>query len=338
MGDVFKPILAITMGDAAGIGGEIIDKALSRKEVYDLSRPLVVGDTRVLKNALQVAHVQLQFNPVEKVADAIFRHGVIDVLDLKSIDTDNLVMGKPQAMAGKASVEYVEKAVRLALRGEVHAIVTAPLSKEAMNMAGYRYAGHTELIAHLTRTDNYAMMLAARGLRVIHVTTHVSMREACSQIKKDRVLRTILLANGALRGLGIEGGKIAVAGFNPHAGEAGLFGTEEIEEITPAVKEAVKSGMNVAGPFPPDTVFLRTQKGEFDIAVAMYHDQGHIPLKMVGFERGVNVTIGLPVIRTSVDHGTAYRRAALKLGTGDPTSLLEAIKLAAQMARAKFGS
>ncbi len=335
MEDKFRPIIAITMGDAAGIGAEIIDKALSKREIYQLCRPIVIGDLGVLMDSLKIAKVDLRFNPVKDPSEAKFQHGMVDIIDLGNIEIEKLVMGCPQAMAGKASVEYIEKAVKLALNGEVHAIATAPLNKEAMNMAGYNYAGHTEILANLTNTKDYAMMLTAGNFRVVHVTTHVSMREACSSIKKERVLTTIKLAHEAMLSLGIDNARIAVAGLNQHAGEGGLFGKEEIEEIIPAVEEAKKFGINVKGLYPPDTAFLRASKGEFDVVIAMYHDQGHIPIKMAGFEYGINVTIGLPIIRTSVDHGTAYRRAGLRLGTADPTSLIEAIKLATQMAKAR---
>lgn len=338
MTNEFKPIIAITMGDAAGIGAEITDKTLAKKEIYDLCNPIVVGDLNTLKDHMKVAKVDLEFNSIEKVSDAGFNFGTVDVIDLKNIELEKLVMGRPQAMAGKASFEYVKKAVELALDGKVHAIVTAPLNKEAMNMASIKYAGHTEILADLTNTKDYAMMLAAGNFRVIHVSTHVSMREACDLVKKDRVLRVIQLANEVLLNLGIKEPKIVVSGLNPHSGESGLFGKEEIEEVEPAMEEAKKLGINVVGLYPPDTVFLRASKGEFDIVIAMYHDQGHIPLKMAGFELGINVTVGLPIIRSSVDHGTAYRRAGLRLGTGDPTSLIEALKFATQMAKGKFGS
>lgn len=328
-----RPTIGITMGDAAGIGPEIIDKALSKKEIYKISRPIVIGDASVLSDALKVAKVKVKIQPVAGPSSARFEFGTIEVIDLKNIRLSELKMGQVQAMAGKASVEYVQKAVELALRGEIDAMVTAPLNKEAMNISGYDYAGHTEILADLTKTKDYAMMLVAGKLRVVHVTTHVSMKQACSLIKKERVLTVIRLTHQVVQRLGTEKPKIAVAGFNPHAGESGMFGDEEIREITPAIEDARKSGMDVLGPMPPDTVFLRASKGEFDAVVAMYHDQGHIPVKMLGFESGVNVTIGLPIIRTSVDHGTAYRRAGLRLGTGDPTSLEEAIKLAVQMAR-----
>ncbi|MFC1506847.1 4-hydroxythreonine-4-phosphate dehydrogenase PdxA [Thermoproteota archaeon] len=328
-----NPILGITMGDAAGVGPEIIDKALAKKEFYDIARPIVIGDVSVIEDALKVAKVKVDINSVKDISEAKYEHGTIEVIDLKNIQLSELKMGQVQAMAGKASVKYVEKAVEMALENKIDAIVTAPLNKEAMNLAGYDYAGHTEILAHLTKTKDYAMMLVAGQLRVIHVTTHVSMRDACELIKKDRVLTTIRLTDEVTKKMGVEAPKIAVSGFNPHAGESGLFGNEEIEEIIPAIESAKKNNMNVIGPMPPDTVFLRASRGEYDAVVAMYHDQGHIPVKMLGFESGINVTIGLPIIRTSVDHGTAYRRAGLRLGTGDPTSLEEAMKLAVQMAK-----
>jgi 4-hydroxythreonine-4-phosphate dehydrogenase len=328
-----NPILGITMGDAAGVGPEIIDKALAKREFYDIARPIVIGDVSVIEDALKVAKVKVDINSVKDISEAKYEHGTIEVIDLKNIQLSELKMGQVQAMAGKASVKYVEKAVEMALENKIDAIVTAPLNKEAMNLAGYDYAGHTEILAHLTKTKDYAMMLVAGQLRVIHVTTHVSMRDACELIKKDRVLTTIRLTDEVTKKMGVEAPKIAVSGFNPHAGENGLFGNEEIEEITPAIESAKKNNMNVIGPMPPDTVFLRASRGEYDAVVAMYHDQGHIPVKMLGFESGINVTIGLPIIRTSVDHGTAYRRAGLRLGTGDPTSLEEAMKLAVQMAK-----
>jgi len=321
------------MGDAAGVGPEIIDKALAKKEFYNIARPIVIGDASVIEDALKVAKVKVDINSIKDISEAKYEHGTIEVIDLKNIRLSELKMGQVQAMAGKASVKYVEKAVEMALENKIDAIVTAPLNKESMNLAGYDYAGHTEILAHLTKTKDYAMMLVAGQLRVIHVTTHVSMRDACELIKKERVLTTIRLTDEVTRKMGVETPKIAVSGFNPHAGESGLFGNEEIEEITPAIESAKKNNINVIGPMPPDTVFLRASRGEYDAVVAMYHDQGHIPVKMLGFESGINVTIGLPIIRTSVDHGTAYRRAGLRLGTGDPTSLEEAMKLAVQMAK-----
>jgi 4-hydroxythreonine-4-phosphate dehydrogenase len=340
-----RPIIGITMGDAAGIGPEIIAKALSLREIYEVCRPVVIGDVDAMKEGVRVARLQLGINPIKKLSDAKFKHGTIDVLDLENIRIEELVMGKPQAMAGKASVEYVQKAVELALKGEIHAIATAPINKEAVSMAGYRYAGHTELLAHLTQTRDYAMMLIAGPLRVIHVTTHLPFSEVPSRIKKERVYRTIKLAHEAAEKLGIRNPRIAVAGLNPHCGEGGLFGGEEIEEIIPAVESARRDGLNVTGPIPADTVFVRARGGEFDIVVAMYHDQGHIPVKMLGLKwdeakkrwtsvGGVNMTVGLPIIRTSVDHGTAYGKAGRREGTANPQSLIEAIKMAARLVKA----
>jgi len=338
-----KPIVGITMGDAAGIGPEIIAKTLSLKEIYEVCRPVVIGDADVMGEGIKVARVKLEINPIKELSEARFEHGMIDVLDLDNVRVKDLEMGKPQVMAGKASVEYIEKAVELALRGEIHAVATAPINKEAINMAGYKYAGHTELLAHLTGTKDYAMMLTVEPLRVIHVTTHVSLSEVSKLIKKQRVFRTIRLAINVMRKLGFSNPRIAVAGLNPHCGEGGLFGREEIEEIIPAIELARKEGFNVVGPLPADTVFVRAKGGEFDIVVAMYHDQGHIPIKMLGLEwdeskkrwisvGGVNITVGLPIIRTSVDHGTAYGKAGRKEGTANPQSLIEAVKMAAKLA------
>ena len=339
-----KPIVGITMGDAAGIGPEIIAKALSLREIYETCRPVVIGDADVMREGIKVARVNLEINPIKELSEARFEHGIIDVLDLNNVRVKDLEAGKPQAMAGKASVEYIEKAVELALRGEIHAVATAPISKEAINMAGYKYAGHTELLAHLTGTRDYAMMLTAGPLKVIHVTTHVPLSEVSRMIKKERVLKTIRLAHQIMRKLGFSNPRIAVAGLNPHRGEGGLFGTEEIYEIKPAVEQARNEGINVEGPLPADTVFVKAKGGAYDAVVAMYHDQGHIPIKLLGLEwneerkewtmvSGVNITIGLPIIRTSVDHGTAFRKAGK--GTANPQSMIEAITLAAKMVEAK---
>ena len=331
-----KPIVGITMGDAAGVGPEIIAKALSTEDVFHICRPLVIGDADAMKEGVKTACLQLEIHPIRSASEGKFQYGIIDIIDLGNIRIEELEMGRPQPMAGKAAVEFVQKAVELALAGKIHAVATAPMNKMAVNMAGYKFVGHTELIAELTGTKNYCMMLVAEDLRVIHVTTHVSLREACDLIEKDRVLAAIRLAHQALKDLGFSNPRIAVAGLNPHAGEGGLFGREEIEKIRPAVEDAKELGVDVSGPYSADTVFLRAKNGEFDVVVAMYHDQGHIPVKMLGFESGVNVSLGMPIVRTSVDHGTAYRRAGLRLGTADPRSLAEAIKLAAKIAQMKL--
>ena len=326
-----KPIIAITMGDPAGVGPEVITKALSKKEIYDLCNPVVVGDSDVLRQAMRITKLNLEINSIKDLKEAKFSYGTIDVIDLNNVDIQKLEIGKVQEMAGRASLQYIETAVKLVMEGKAHAVVTAPINKEAIHLAGSKFPGHTEMIAHLTGAKEVAMMLVADKLRVFHVTLHMSLKDAVQSIKKDRVLKTIKIAYDALRGLGIENPKIAVAGLNPHASDGGLFGDEEEKEIAPAIKEAREIGINAIGPIPPDSVFYRALKGEFDGVVAMYHDQGHIPIKLIGFMKGVNVTVGLPIIRTSVDHGTAYDIAA------DPQSLIEAIKLATQMAKVKFG-
>lgn len=324
------------MGDAAGIGPEVIAKALSMREVYEICRPIVVGDADVMAEATKIAKVRLRINRIEQPDEAAFEYRTMDVLDLDNIDIDQLRLGEINRMAGRAAVEYVEKAVELALKGQIQAIATAPLNKEAMNTAGYDYPGHTEILAHLTQAKEYAMMLMAGPLKVVHVTTHVPLREACDLVTRESVLRTIVLAHRALRDLGIEKPRIAVAGLNPHAGEGGLFGKEEGDEIAPAIDSARGMGIDAEGPIPPDTVFYRAKRGEYDAVVAMYHDQGHIPVKLLGFEEGVNITIGLPIIRTSADHGTAFDIAGK--GIASPKSLFKAIETAVKMAKAKSAS
>jgi len=339
-----RPVIAITMGDPAGIGPEITVKALAVQEIYDISRPLVIGDLSAMREGSRVAKLSLGLRPVQALSGSCFEYGTIDVLDLANVNVAELKMGQPQAMAGKASVEYIATAVRLAKRGEVDAIVTGPISKEAINKAGYEYPGHTEMLADLTETRDFAMMLVAGSLRVIHVTTHVAYKEVPDLITRERVLKTIRLAHETLRDLGFEKPRIAVAGLNPHRGEGGLFGREEIEQIAPAVEDAQRMSIDVTGPLPPDTVFVRARGGAFDIVVAMYHDQGHIPIKMAGLQwdqaagrwtavGGVNVSVGLPIIRTSVDHGTAYGKAGRREGTANPQSLIEAVRLAVQLAQ-----
>lgn len=330
------------MGDAAGIGPEIIAKTLSTKGIYDICDPIVIGDAEVMKKSVDIAIVSLKIRPIQSTSEAKFQHGIADVLDLDNLNAEGIVMGQISPMAGKASVEFVQKAVELALEGKLHAIVTAPINKEAMNKAGYKYSGHTDLLASLTNTEDYAMMLIVGLLKVAHVTTHMSLRDACNEIKKRRVFKVIMLTYQALQDMGIKQPRIAVASLNPHAGEGGLFGNEEEKEISPAIQAARKTGINVNGPMPADTVFVRANGGAFDAVVAMYHDQGHIPAKLAGMEwnesnktwvavGGVNMTIGLPIIRTSVDHGTAYGKAGK--GTANPQSMMEAVKLAARMVK-----
>ena len=324
-----KPIVGITMGDAAGIGPEIIAMALSFPEVHQLCRPLVIGDAATIRDALKTMTTEIKVEEIKRVDNAKFNQGVIEVLDLHNIDPRVLLKGRVVPMLGKAAFEYLQRATDLALSGKIQAIVTAPLNKESLNKAGYHYSGHTEILAELCGGKEVCMMLIAGNLRVAHISGHLPLTEACRAVNKERILTVIRLSFEVIKKLGIPEPRIAVAGLNPHAGEMGLFGREEIAEISPAVKEARSQGMNVAGPIPPDTVFYRAKGGEFDLVIAMYHDQGHIPLKLWDFLGGVSITLGLPLIRTSVDHGTAFDRAGR--GTASPKSLIAAVGLAAQL-------
>jgi 4-hydroxythreonine-4-phosphate dehydrogenase len=333
--------IAITMGDAAGIGPEIIVKALERKDLHRKTLPVVVGDARTMEQAVSIAKSRQKILAISDLGQARDDPETVNVLDLKNINLPELKRGRVDPMPGKAAVEYIQKAVSLALEGRVAAIVTGPIHKEAINKAGFHYSGHTELLAELTGTKDYAMLLVHGPFRVSHVTTHTSLRRACELIKKDRVLTVIRLTHDLLKQLGIENPKIGVAGLNPHSGEDGLFGDEEQKEITPAIVEAREKGWDVEGPVPPDTVFTKLKGKSYDAVVAMYHDQGHIAVKLVGFSMksggsewtkmsGVNVTMGLPILRTSVDHGVAFGKAGQ--GRANPQSMVDAIKLAINLA------
>ncbi|MBI3989059.1 MAG: 4-hydroxythreonine-4-phosphate dehydrogenase PdxA [candidate division NC10 bacterium] len=328
-----RPLVGITIGDPAGIGPEVVLKALAEEKMYTLSRPLVIGDARIMERALGLCHLDLPLKVISSPKEVEGRFGLVEVLDLQNADPDLCSPGQLSAACGRAAVEYVFKATDLALANEVDAIVTAPLNKEAMRAAGFAYDGHTEILAERTGTKDYAMMLVVGRFRVIHVSTHCSLREAIEKVKTPRVLSVIRLAEQAVRGLGVRRPRVAVSGLNPHAGEHGLFGDEEAREIAPAVEEAKAEGIEATGPYPPDTIYARAKRGEFDIVVAMYHDQGHIPIKLVGFHWGVNVTVGLSIIRASVDHGTAFDIAGK--GIADARSIVETAKIAAKMARSR---
>ena len=330
-----KPILGITMGDPFGNGPEITVKALADRTVYDRCRPVVIGDMSSMeyaaKAAKKAAGIDIKVRAISAISEAKYEYGTIDVYDMGLIKPSDIPCDpedpKPfglgaTALGGEAAFQYVKKVIELALAGEVDATITNALSKEAINMAGHHYSGHTEIYADFTGTNKYTMMLAHEELRVVHVSTHVSLREACDRVKKDRVLDCIRIANAGCKALGIQTPKIGVAGLNPHCGENGMFGTEEIEEIQPAIDAALAEGICIPEkkPTPPDTVFSKALGGWYDIVVVMYHDQGHIPLKVKGFVynkaeghwdavAGVNVTLGLPIIRSSVDHGTGFGHA-----------------------------
>lgn len=338
------PVIAITMGDPASIGPEIAVKALKDKKIYEICRPLIAGDAGVFEKIITELGLDVKVNRIEKPADARFAFGTIDVVDLKNVDTSKLEYGKIDAMCGEASFRSVEKVIQLALAGEVDATVTGPINKKSINEAGHHFAGHTEIYAHYTNTKKYAMLLVEDHINVIHVSTHVSLRQACDLVKKDRILEVIELLRNGLTSLGKTNLKIGVAGLNPHAGDSGLFGTEDDQEILPAVEEARSRGYDVEGPVPPDTMFAKAATGAYGGVVAMYHDQGHIPFKLAGFKwnaakqqmesvKGVNITLGLPIIRTSVDHGTAFEIAGK--GIASPDAMMLAIESAVQLSNNK---
>src|SRR4030043_664418 len=340
----YRPLIGISVGDPSGIGPEITAKALSLPEIYELCRPLVVAEAEMMKNAVNFSGLDLKINAITSPKEGLLQLGVMDVLDMKNINAKFIKHKVISSDCGRASFEYVKKVIELALSKEIDATVTGPINKEALNRAGFHYSGHTEIYADLTQIKDYAMMLVHNQFRVIHVSTHVSLREACNRVKKDRVYRVIMLGYNAVKRLGVENPKIAVAGLNPHAGEEGMFGREEKEEIEPAIQQAQKEGLNVEGPIPPDTVFSKMQGGQYDLVVVMYHDQGHIPTKLIGFQyddktktwgsmSGVNITCGLPIIRVSVDHGTAFGKAGE--GRANPESIIQAIKIAARLALTK---
>lgn len=326
------PIIAITMGDAAGIGPEIIVKALAHPEVYEGCRPVVIGDVVRLRQAQAVTASPVQIHPIAShaVDKAGLRCGTLDCVDLALIPED-LPWGKISPCAGDAAFRYLEVAAQLAMQGSVQAICTAPLNKEALHAGGHIFPGHTELLAALTNVDEVSMMLSTPHLRVVHVTTHIGLLDAIEKIEPGLVERTITRAHTALVRSGIMNPRIGVCGINPHAGENGLFGRgEEGSKIAPAIEACRRHGWNVVGPLPADTLFFLAQRGDFDVVIAMYHDQGHGPIKVLGLELGVNITLGLPVVRTSVDHGTAFDIAGT--GKADERSLLEAIHQAVKLA------
>ena len=330
------------MGDPAGIGAEIIVKALSHVEVYQKCIPIVIGDYEPLKDAIKFCHLPIELREIHDVTEGQGEFGRIDVINMGYLERNSWEYTKNSALCGNASFQYVVYGIKVAMEEKVQAVVTAPINKKSLNMAGHAYNGHTEIFAEYTGTKDFAMLLASKTLRVIHVSTHCSLRDACDKVKKDRILEVIKLAYKGMNQLGIQHPKIGVAGLNPHSSENGLFGYEEERQIIPAIEEAKKAGIDVTGPESPDTVFVKCQAGQYDIVVAMYHDQGHIPLKLSGFQydlkedkyksvSGINCTIGLPIIRTSVDHGTAFGKAGE--GRANEESMLDAIFAGVEMAK-----
>ena len=339
-----KPIIGITMGDPAGIGPEISVKALNNSYIYDLCRPLIIGDASVISANVKFGNPTFKINRIDDVSQSQFSFGTIDVFDLANVNMQELEHGRVSAMAGNAAFEAVKKVIELALDRQVDATVTGPINKESINLAGHQFSGHTEIYAYFTSTEKYAMLLVLENLRVIHVSTHVSLRQSCDLVKTDRILEVIQLLDHACRQFGVDNPKIGVAGLNPHAGDGGLFGNEEETEIRPAIIKANELGILAEGPVPADTLFSKAKGGFYDGCVAMFHDQGHIPFKLEGFiwdeendrmesVQGVNITLGLPIIRSSVDHGTAFEIAGKGVASAD--ALLLAIEYAVKMAQNK---
>ncbi len=313
---------SVNMGDPAGVGCEVTLKALKNEDFRRKS--IIFGSYNIVKYYNELLNTNWEINVISSIDD--FDKGCVNVVEVLPLSLEDIEIGKVSAKCGDAAYRYVETAINWAMEGKIKAVVTAPLNKEALHLANHNFDGHTEIFATLTNTKKYAMMLWSEKLKVIHASTHVSLREACNRVKKDRIIDIIELANDSLKKMGIKEPKIAVAGLNPHAGESGIFGNEEILEIIPAVEEAKEKGIDVEGPIAPDTVFLKAYQGKYDIVVAMYHDQGHIPMKLLAFDSGVNITVGLPIIRTSVDHGTAFDIAGK--GIANEKSMVEAIKAA----------
>jgi len=330
-----RPRVAITMGDAAGIGPEITVKSLADPVATTWAIPVVLGDAAVLERAMAVTGVQLPVRRISRPAEAEGRPGTLEVIDYANVDPANHRWGELNPAHGAASVHYTREAGRLALAGEVDAMVSAPLNKEAMHAAGYPYEGQTEILGELTGSRP-AMVMVIDRMRVMLFTNHMALRAVCDFVRKDRVLDRLVLADAALRDMGIAHPRLAVAGLNPHASESGAFGREEQDEIIPAIAAARARGIGAEGPFPADTVFLKARDGAYDLTLALYHDQGLMAVKLVGFGRVVTLLIGLPLIRTSTGHGTAFDIAGKNLA--DHRNLLEAIRVAAEVARAKRGS
>ena len=321
-----KPFLAITMGDAAGIGPEVTAKTLIDPAMYEKCRPFVVGNTDAMNDALRLIKSDLKAVKLQTLEDVDGNYGQVEVFDLNNLDYSAITYGQLSEQSGNATVEWILKAGELAATGAIQAICTAPINKEACNLAGHKDIGHMEIFQSQTGAKDVATMLMARQLRVVHLTTHRSLRVACDYVTKENVLGKIMLTNEHFKRWGYPEPRIGVAALNPHASDGGLLGDEEFDEIRPAVQEAKANGVLVEGPVPADTVFNQNIDGKFDVCLAMYHDQGHIPIKVHDWERSVSVNLGLPFIRTSVDHGTAFDIAGK--GIADHVSMMESIKVA----------
>lgn len=330
-----RAIIAIPMGDPAGIGPEITMKSLAKKEIYDVCKPLVIGDTNVIKKAIEIVKADLQVNEVTSPEEGKYELGTVDIINLNNIDIEKHEYGQVSAQCGQGAFEYIKKAVELAMAGEVKALATTPINKESLKAAKVPYIGHTEMLEDLAGSHDPLTMFEVRGMRVFFLTRHLSLKDAIAQITKERVHDYLIRCDKALQRLGVEERKFAVAGLNPHSGENGLFGREEVDEIKPGIEAAVKDGIDAVGPVPADSVFFQALNGKYDAVLSLYHDQGHIATKMADFHRTISITNGLPFLRTSVDHGTAFDIAGKNIA--ESISMEECIKLAAKYAP-KFSS
>ncbi|PAD37616.1 4-hydroxythreonine-4-phosphate dehydrogenase PdxA [Terribacillus sp. 7520-G] len=325
-----RAIIAIPMGDPAGIGPEITMKSLSKQEIYDVCKPLVIGDTAVIKKAIEIVEANLEVNEVSSPADGQYELGTVDVINLDNIDMEKLEYGQVSAQGGQGAFEYIKKSVELAMDGQVQALATTPINKESLKAAKVPYIGHTEMLEDLAGSDDPLTMFQVNGMRIFFLTRHLSLKDAIAQMTKERVHDYLVRCDKALQRLGVESRRFAVAGLNPHSGEGGLFGWEEVEEIKPGIELAMKEGIDAVGPVPADSVFFQALNGKYDAVLSLYHDQGHIAAKMTDFHRTVSITNGLPFLRTSVDHGTAFDIAGKNIA--ESISMEECIKVAAEYA------
>lgn len=325
-----KPLIAVPIGDPAGIGPEIVAKSIDDRELFKSANCIVVGDKKIMENAIEIVNADLKINVVSDMKQCVFEEGIMNLFDLDNIDMDKFEFGKINAMCGRAAYEYIEKSISLAMNKEADAVATTPINKESLHAAEVNFIGHTEIFGALTDTEDPLTMFETNGMRVFFLTRHKSLRDMLDDIKKDRIIDYVKRCIDALKKLGVKEGTMAVAGLNPHCGEHGLFGYEEVEEIMPAVEELKKEGYDVAGPIPADSVFHQVAQGRYNSVLSLYHDQGHIATKTLDFDRTISVTNGMPILRTSVDHGTAFDIAGK--GIAGAISMKEAIRLAAKYA------
>ena len=325
-----KPIIAVTMGDPAGIGPEIVAKSIADKATFDVARCIVIGDKKVMEKAIEIVGADLKVNVVDSPADGDYSYGVLNMIDLDNIDMSRFEYGKINAMCGQAAFDYIKKSIEITMDKQADAVATTPINKESLHAAEVDFIGHTEIFGALTGTADPLTMFETNGLRVFFLTRHKSLRDMLDDIKKDRIIDYVERCTDALRRLGVKEGTMAVAGLNPHSSEHGLFGWEEVKEIAPAVEELKERGFNVAGPVPADSVFHQAAQGRFNSVLSLYHDQGHIATKTLDFDRTISITNGMPILRTSVDHGTAFDIAGK--GIAGAVSMEEAIRLAAKYA------